>query len=92
MYNKIYFKRFNEIKHFFIDITYNNDNNEISNNQSTSKLEFNSVSSNPGKQDWDDYSPALLKTPLSKQLVTFVSSPSDPVQVIIVISLSHYIL
>ena len=75
---------YNEIKYFYKDISYNNNENEISNNPSTSKIELNSVSSNPGRQDWDDYSPALLKTPLSKQLV---SSPSDSVQVIIIITL-----
>jgi len=69
---------------FFKDIPHNNNDNAISNNPSTSKIEFNSLSSNPGKQDWDDYSPALLKTPISKQLV---SSLSDPVQVIIIITL-----
>lgn len=69
-------------KHFCIDIL---------NNPSTSKVEFNSISSNPGKQDWDDYSPLLLKTPLSKQLVT-LPSPADPVQVIIVITLHFVIL
>jgi len=70
---------YNEIKYFFKDISYNNNDNEISNNPSTSKIELNWVSSNPGRQDWDDYSPALLKTTLSKHLVT---SPSDSVQVI----------
>lgn len=38
-------------------------------NPSTSKVDNNSVASNPGKQDWDDYSPALLKVPLSKLLM-----------------------
>lgn len=71
-------------KFFFKDIPHNNNDNAISNNLSTSKIELNSLSSNPGKQDWDDYSPALLKTPISKQLV---SSLSDPVQVIIIITL-----
>jgi len=71
-------------KFFFKDIPHNNNDNAISNNLSTSKIELNSLSSNPGKQDWDDYSPALLKTPIFKQLV---SSLSDPVQVIIIITL-----
>lgn len=51
-------------------------------NPSTSKVDNNSVASNPGKQDWDDYSSGLLKVSLSKPLM--ITIPSDTVQVIII--------
>lgn len=51
-------------------------------NPSTSKVDYNSVASNSGKQDWNDYSPVILKVPLSKPLM--INIPSDTVQVIII--------
>jgi len=37
---------------------------------------------NPGKQNWNDYSPALLKTKISEPLIINIPASSDLSQVI----------
>lgn len=58
------------------------ENENVINKQSTSETVFNSMSSYPDKQNWNDYSPALLKTKISEPLIISIPASSDLSQVI----------
>ncbi|XP_050063085.1 uncharacterized protein LOC126552430, partial [Aphis gossypii] len=53
------------------------ENENVINKQSTSETVFDSMSSYPGKQNWNDYSPALLKTKISEPLIINIPASSD---------------